>query len=234
MKSRDPRVAVITQPTFATFLSKRPLALVHVDWSHSLDFHSSVLDYFDAKYPGKIAYGLLDRSSTPIAAWWNEHFGRVMGTVSSTVLDVKVGFYLFHDGKVVRRAEGKAAKSSEDLVVNLAFALVSPRGSLESSRRDNANALVQEIEPAIGPLLLPKGPSSQRPVSSPDEDPFSVLHVSPSCTSEELKEAYKQQIALNHPDKVDHLAPEFRELAETRIKAITRAYEAAQKKNGIS
>lgn len=234
MKSRDPRVSLITQPTFARFVSRRPVALIHVYSYHSLDFHPSMLDYFDAKYPSKIAYGLLDRSAAPIAAWWNEEFGPIMGTVSSTN-DVKPGFYLFHEGKVVQRAEGKAAKSQEDVWINLAVALVSQSGAvLESSRRDDANALVQEIEPAIRLLLPPKAPSPQRPVQPPVEDPFSVLQVAPSCTRKELGEAYRQQIALNHPDKVAHMAPEIRELAEKRTKAITCAYEGAKKKRGFS
>jgi preprotein translocase subunit Sec63 len=48
-------------------------------------------------------------------------------------------------------------------------------------------------------------------------------------TEDELRKAYKALIVQYHPDKVAHLAAEFRELAERRTRQINEAYDLAQK-----
>lgn len=56
-----------------------------------------------------------------------------------------------------------------------------------------------------------------------------LLGVQQGASVEEIKIAYRSMSLLYHPDKVTHLAPEFRELAETRMKAINSAYETLKK-----
>jgi hypothetical protein len=54
--------------------------------------------------------------------------------------------------------------------------------------------------------------------------PHEVLAVAPGAGPEEVAAAYREMAKLYHPDKVASLAPEFRELAETRMKEINAAY----------
>lgn len=58
------------------------------------------------------------------------------------------------------------------------------------------------------------------------KSPYEVLNVLEGATREEISIAYKQMAKLYHPDKVDHLAPEFKALAEIRMKEINLAYQA--------
>jgi len=53
-----------------------------------------------------------------------------------------------------------------------------------------------------------------------------ILGVSPSASREEIKEAYRQRMREYHPDKVSHLGPDLRSLAESKAKQINEAYEA--------
>lgn len=52
-----------------------------------------------------------------------------------------------------------------------------------------------------------------------------VLNVSDNSSKEEITSAYKKLAQQYHPDKVTGLAPEFRELAEKRMKEINAAYK---------
>jgi hypothetical protein len=71
------------------------------------------------------------------------------------------------------------------------------------------------------------GPLSAPPVHP--ADPWSELGMAGPGTEDELRKAYKALIVQYHPDKVAHLAAEFRELAERRTRQINEAYDLAQK-----
>jgi hypothetical protein len=62
------------------------------------------------------------------------------------------------------------------------------------------------------------------------KSPYEVLEISVNAPIEEIKIAYRRMATLYHPDKVAHLAPEFREMAEKRMKEINKAYEALKTK----
>lgn len=53
---------------------------------------------------------------------------------------------------------------------------------------------------------------------------YQLLSVEPTATSEEIKRAFRTEIARYHPDKVHHLGKEFQEMAASRAAALTEAY----------
>ena len=57
------------------------------------------------------------------------------------------------------------------------------------------------------------------------QSPYEVLEVSPGASQDEITAAFRRLVHQYHPDKVANLAPEFRELAERRMKEINAAYE---------
>lgn len=52
-----------------------------------------------------------------------------------------------------------------------------------------------------------------------------MLGVAPNASPEEIRAAYRELAKRYHPDRVGHLGPEFRQLAERRMKAINAAYQ---------
>lgn len=63
--------------------------------------------------------------------------------------------------------------------------------------------------------------------TSGSDNCFAILGLSPAATADEIKEAYRNKIRLNHPDRVHGLAPAFRALAEAETKKLNAAYEEA-------
>lgn len=58
-----------------------------------------------------------------------------------------------------------------------------------------------------------------------EESPYEVLGVSQGASPEEIRSAYKRLVAQYHPDKVQHLGPEFQKLAHEKFVAVQGAYE---------
>jgi curved DNA-binding protein CbpA len=53
---------------------------------------------------------------------------------------------------------------------------------------------------------------------------YDVLEVVPTAPADEIKRAFRAQIARYHPDKVQHLGREFQEMAAGRAAELTEAY----------
>ena len=56
-------------------------------------------------------------------------------------------------------------------------------------------------------------------------DPYRILGIENDASQEDIKNAYRQLAGKYHPDKLEHLGDEFKELAEKRFKEIQQAYQ---------
>ncbi len=72
--------------------------------------------------------------------------------------------------------------------------------------------------------------SKEEPAQTAGEDPYTILKVSRQASQKEIREAYLELVGRYHPDKVQHLGEEFRDLAEIRFKEIQKAYETLKVK----
>jgi hypothetical protein len=53
---------------------------------------------------------------------------------------------------------------------------------------------------------------------------YSLLGILPTAAPEDVKRAFRREVARYHPDKVQHLGLEFQEIATARAAALTEAY----------
>ncbi len=54
---------------------------------------------------------------------------------------------------------------------------------------------------------------------------YELLDVAPDAPAEEIKRAFRREIAKYHPDKVQHLGKEFQDIAASKAADLTRAYK---------
>jgi len=62
---------------------------------------------------------------------------------------------------------------------------------------------------------------------------YKILEIDPQASDQALKKAYRSMAARFHPDKVQHLGPEFQKIAEEKFKAINEAYQQIKHERGI-
>ena len=75
----------------------------------------------------------------------------------------------------------------------------------------------------------PEGRSTDQSAEGPKivtQDPYTVLGIQPGASREEIRNAYRNLSKKYHPDRVNHLGPEFRDLAHEKFIDIKKAYEA--------
>ena len=65
-----------------------------------------------------------------------------------------------------------------------------------------------------------------------DEACAEALGLSGDLTMEGIRSAYRQRIAAYHPDKVAHLGPKLRDVAETESKRLNIAYQYFEERYG--
>ena len=89
------------------------------------------------------------------------------------------------------------------------------------------------------------GPRREGPAEEPDQeggaggerhegDPYQLLGVDPGDDERTIKKAYRELLGKYHPDRVQHLGEEFREMAARRTRALTRAWQMIRESRGFS
>ena len=81
------------------------------------------------------------------------------------------------------------------------------------------------------------GGSARRSRSDEEEgegDPYRLLGVDPGDDEQTIKKAYRELLGKYHPDRVQHLGEEFREMAARRTRAITRAWQSIREARDFS
>jgi DnaJ-like protein len=76
------------------------------------------------------------------------------------------------------------------------------------------------------------GPAVASPASSAQPSWYETLQVPSSATAPEIRDAYKHLISKYHPDKVEGLGQELKELAEYKSQQITAAYREGMRARG--
>ena len=66
------------------------------------------------------------------------------------------------------------------------------------------------------------------------ESDYRILEISTKSTNDEVKKAYRKMAVKYHPDKVNHLGDEVKNLAEEKFKMVNQAYSNIKKSRNAS
>jgi DnaJ domain len=91
--------------------------------------------------------------------------------------------------------------------------------------------LVSKLFPGSSSSATPPGAASTG-TPAPSGGWHDVLQVAPTASADEIRAAYRQLISQYHPDKVETLGPDIRDLARRKSQEITVAYESGLKARG--
>jgi DnaJ-domain-containing protein 1 len=58
-----------------------------------------------------------------------------------------------------------------------------------------------------------------------EKDPYKILELDNNATKKEITLAYRNMVKKYHPDLIAGLAPEYHEIAESKMKMINSAYQ---------
>ncbi len=64
-------------------------------------------------------------------------------------------------------------------------------------------------------------------------DAYRILEISPDAEPEQIKQAYREKVKKYHPDLVQNMGKEIRDLALEKIKEINLAFELIKKDKGM-
>jgi DnaJ-domain-containing protein 1 len=131
------------------------------------------------------------------------------------------GYLLFREGRVEAILKKRAAPAEDAWFIEEALAHLDARiPAPDPARRPGSNK-------RKGGGASPAGTGRPKPAPRPGlpADPWVLLGITRDTPRAEARRAFRTLIAQYHPDKVAHLAPEFRELAEERTRQILEAWE---------
>ena len=64
-------------------------------------------------------------------------------------------------------------------------------------------------------------------------DYYELLEVTRGSDKSTIKKAYRQMAMKYHPDKLQHLGPEFQKDAQDKFRKVAEAYEEIKKQRGM-
>lgn len=239
MAASVPRPESLSQSTFAKFLGSRPRMIIHLGpYSRPESFSSGIIKHFGASLGRDVAFGCLDTSQLVYAPWPLKF---VRDLFNEAITTAPSGYYLFEQGQARAFHPGSVpqttAEMKADLIklgvvgfLSLVFDSSKPIDAMTDAMDNrHARAVIAHFEAALAPPTEKKDTTDWTTILADQkvdaQDPYALLGVNPSATDNEVKQAYRTQTVMSHPDKVAHLAPAIQKFASDHFRAMKDAYE---------
>jgi DnaJ-domain-containing protein 1 len=242
------RPSRLTERDFEDGISRTPWAVVRIDRT-SPTFHPGLAETLDARWPELFTFATLSRAELRDPRFLDHVLQSAVGRIRGGVGD---GYWLFAAGLAVSHHAGIPRPSNVSYAQESATDDLRDRITAKSGPRadprdvETVRQVLEVFEPIIErrqqawtggstgwstspPPPPPRSSAASAPSPSPD-DPYVLLGIAETATLDEIKAAFKEQMKLNHPDKVAHLSPALQAFAQAQVLRIKDAYERLAKR----
>ncbi len=134
-------------------------------------------------------------------------------------------YYIYEVADQINRHMQMAEKLQ---LIHVLFGISGADGQVDQSEIDVIAEIAQYLKIPINDLNSIKAQFVKDTLQA-----YQILEIEENVTNAEVKKAYHRMAARFHPDKVSHLGPEFKQMAEEKFKAINQAYQEIRKQRGM-
>jgi DnaJ-domain-containing protein 1 len=240
------RPSRLTEHDFEDGISRTPWAVVRIARTLPV-FHPGLAETLDARWPELFTFATLARAELRDPRFLDHVLQSAVGRIRGGVGD---GYWLFAAGLAVGHHQGIPRPSNVSYAHESASDDLRERIAAHSGARPDPHDLdtVRQVLEVFEPIVLrrqqawtgttgwseppPPPPSAAASPGSPLslDDPYVLLGVPETATLDEIKAAFREQMKLNHPDKVAHLSPALQSFAQAQVLKIKDAYERLTKR----
>jgi DnaJ-domain-containing protein 1 len=79
------------------------------------------------------------------------------------------------------------------------------------------------------PPVPPEAPKRKRALNAGVRAALRALDLGEDAEFEDVRQAYREHVKLYHPDKVAHLGPDLKKVAEAKTKEFNAAYRVLER-----
>jgi DnaJ-domain-containing protein 1 len=242
-----PVVHRITERNVRDVFERSPYVLAIVDRTPNAALPKGLAAYFDQRAPERFTFGSFWRGE-----WATERLDQMLrSSVGALRNGIRDGLYLCEAGTVIAFHGGQLRPSSASWAADpderAARERVdgSPaRAGLTAVELERLHQLVAYFDPILerrqraggdsNPYVYTHTEPPPAPVPPPvTDEAYAVLGVAVTATDDEVKAAYREQLKLNHPDKVAHLSPALQQFAQQQTLKVRAAWDAIAARRGI-
>lgn len=221
---RDIRAARFMPTSFATDITRTRFVFVQVDPVIGRAFPMELVRHFDKHHAGLFSYGSIARPAVRSPAWWADNFRSTIGSMRHGVSD---GTWLFEYGMVAGYHAGVSPIIDEKRFVAYFAEIVQRKlGTEYRSDADSARSYDDADRDARERRATPV------PVVPDEPSPFAILGVTEGASDEQVRDAWREQMKLNHPDRVAHLSPALQKFALAQTMEVQKAFDTITRMRG--
>jgi DnaJ-domain-containing protein 1 len=235
--------------------SQTPYLLIRVDRLPGGTIQKGLAEYLDHRFPRLFTFATLSRSDFGphrLAELFQSAVGKLRSGVQDGYYLFEAGLVVGHHVGQLRSSAVSYGNPAEESTQRERILRTPGAGRLSAQELESVRYLAAYLEPIVERKQRAAGFSSDGTVSgspppptswvyderSPSgqpapvvaapgpDDPYVVLGITATATDDEVKNAYRNQLKLNHPDKVAHLSPALQAFAQQQTLAVNRAYES--------
>ena len=183
-------------------------------------FREGLASWLKHAVGAELQLATVDRREIPDQAWFDARFRTGLGPVGA----IRDGYYLFERDRIIGFHPHLPHLLDDEAATRRVVAYL----------RERIELAKVEVPPFVDEPPPPSGGRTGRPPPLRLRiDPYAVLEIHRGATDDEVRQAYRRAMRLNHPDKVAHLSKAIQDFALQQTVRIQQAWQILCEDRGL-